>query len=429
VDRNDDDGVVLLIGSGRQLYREYLLSGLARRAAVWLIDEQPMTWQRPYVAGGTVVRPLDHERMVPDQPGLIDAAVRIARDRKVTGVVTYDEALVIAAAHVAEALGVPGLTVSGARNCRDKHRSRTALRAAGLPQPGFALARTLGEATRAAAGFGYPVVVKPRGLAASIGVARVTGPEDLARAFAVVERARRAGPPDFEDGALIEELVEGPEISIDGVISAGSYQPFCLARKRLGPPPCFEETGHLVDAADPLAADPALRSVLARAHEALGVPDGVTHTEVRMAARGPVIIEVNARLGGDLIPYLGLLATGTDPGQVAADAAAGMRPDVRPRQRRCAGVRFLYPPEDCRVLGISVPGTGAIPGLVSARAMVPPGATVRLPPRAHLGRHALVIATADTPDACERVLDEAAALVGLRYEPLGDADSFDGPPW
>ena len=36
----------------------------------------------------------------------------------------------------------------------------------------------------------------------------------------------------------------------------------------------------------------------------------MTHTELRFTDRGPAIIEVNVRLGGDLIPYLGKLATG-----------------------------------------------------------------------------------------------------------------------
>ena len=34
-----DDGVVLLISSGRRAYREYLLTGLADCVPVWLIDE------------------------------------------------------------------------------------------------------------------------------------------------------------------------------------------------------------------------------------------------------------------------------------------------------------------------------------------------------------------------------------------------------
>jgi len=416
VDRNNG-ATVLVLGSGRQVYREYLMRGLAERAALWLLSEQPPTWERPLIAGSTVCAPLDHERPVPDQAGLLAAAFRVAADRKVAGVVTYDEVFVIAAARLAEALGVPGLSVAGARNCRDKRRSREALSAAGLPQPGFAFVTTLEDASRAAENLGYPVVLKPRGMGASIGVVKVAAPDELAAAFAVTERARRAGPPDFEDGILVEELVEGPEISVDAVLSGGTYQPFCLARKRLGHPPFFEETGHRVDAADPLAADPRLRRVLASAHDALGVADGITHTEVRLTARGPVVIEVNARLGGDLIPYLGMLATGVNPGRAAADAATGADPDLTPRATQCAGIRFLYPPADCRVADISLAGSRGVPGVLAARAMVAPGDIVRLPPRAHLGRYAYLIAVADNPAACEKTLDEASALARLRYEP------------
>ena len=422
------DGVVLLIGSGWRPYREYLLQGLARQSALWLLDAQPATWQLPYVAGSSVVPLLDEDRAVPDLPGLIAAALAVAEDRKVIGVLTYDELSVTATAHVAERLGVRGLTVEGAESCRDKSRTRAALTAAGLPQPFFALVHDLDEAVAAAEEIGFPVVVKPRGMGASVGVVRAERAADLAAAFGVADRVRHNGPPVYEQGVLVEELVEGPEISVDGAVSDGEYRPFCLARKQLGAPPCFEEIGHVVDAADPLLTDPGLLAVLAGAHKALGLPDGVTHTEVRLTARGPVIIEVNARLGGDLIPYLGKLATGVDPGQVAAQVAIGDRPGVEQTLHACAGIRFLYPPQDCRVLSVSVPRAGTVAGLVEARAIAHPGDTVRLPPNAHLGRYAYVLATGPTPAACEAALDAAAALAELKYEPL-DGAAFDGRPW
>jgi biotin carboxylase len=428
VDGNGD-GVVLLIGSGWRPYREYLLHGLARQSALWLIDGRPPTWQRPYLTGSSVVGLLDEDRFVPDRQGLVGAALRVAEEQKVLGILTYDEQFVTATAHVAERLGVRGLTVVGAENCRDKARTRAALTAAGLPQPRYALVHNLDEAVAAATRIGYPVVVKPRGMGASAGVVRAERPDDLAGALEVAGRAGRAGPPVYEDGALIEELVDGPEISIDGAVSDGEYRPFCLARKQLGALPYFEEVGHVVDAADPLLTDPALQPLLAEAHNALGVLDGVTHTEVRLTVRGPVIIEVNARLGGDLIPYLGKLAAGVDPGRVAAEVATGARPSVEATMQACAGIRFLYPPQDCRVLGVSVAESAAVPGVREARAMVQPGAKVRLPPNAQLGRYAYVLAVAPTRAECETALGEAAALVDLRYEPLEAAEPVGGRPW
>jgi biotin carboxylase len=417
VDTNSD-GVVLQIGSGQQLYRRYLMQGASRRLPLWLIDTRPLSWQHPYVVGASVVAMVDPARSTPDQQGLIDAALAVARSRPVLGVFTYDEAMVVATAHVAEALGVPGLGVAGANACRDKHTTRRVLTAARLPQPRFAYATTAAEAVRAADDIGYPVVIKPRGLGASMGVVRAAGEADVPAAFAVADRAGHGGPASFEEGVLVEELVDGPEISVDGVVVNGAYRPFCLARKQIGLEPYFEEVGHVVDPADPLSTDPELARVLRAAHRALGVGSGMTHTEVKLTGRGPVIIEVNARLGGDLIPYLGLLATGIDPGRVAVEVAAGLEPTLEPSPSGCAGIRFLYPPADCRVRGVTLPGSRSVAEVVEARALVTAGASLYLPPRAHIDRYAYVICLASDPVRCAAALDEAAGVAGIEYEPV-----------
>ena len=415
---NDDGGLVLLIGSGRRAYREYLIRGLASRTSLWLIDEETATWQSGYLAGSSVVAMLNPARFVPDMRGLTDAAAEVAKERHVAGVVTYDEGLVVAAAHIAEHLGVPGLTTEGAARCRDKHLTRIALTEAGLLQPRFTLVRTEEDAAVAAKRIGYPVVVKPRGMGASAGVVRVDEPVELAGAFRIAVHASQVGQPDFERGILVEELVEGLEISVDGAVTAGRYQPFCIARKQLGPPPSFEEVGHVVDATDPLTTDTGLSSMLTEAHRTLGLPDGITHTEVRLTARGPAVIEVNGRLGGDLIPYLGLLATGIDPGRVAADVARGIRPHLAAPGRKVAGIRFLYPPEDCRIAGISLPEPDAVPGLVSAEPMAEAGDRLYLPPRAHLGRYAALVACTEDSASCQASLDQAAQLASVDCDPL-----------
>jgi biotin carboxylase len=415
------DGIVLVLSSGQQLYRQYLLEGAARHYPLWLIDAREPTWQVPFIVGSTVVRMLDSGRSVPDQEMLRQAALAVAATQRIAGVLTYDEAFVTATAHIAQCLGVPGLTPEAADRCRDKHRTRLALTAAGIPQPRFALAGGVEQAVAAAEDIGYPVVLKPRGMGASIGVVRADTRHDLERGFGLADAAGDTGPPAYESGVLIEQLVTGPEISVDGVTTADGYRPFCLARKRLGLAPYFEETGHVVDAGDPLLSDERLLDVLDRAHRTLGIQDGITHTEIRLSADGPVIIEVNARLGGDLIPYLGWLAAGIDPGRVAVDVAAGASPRLEPARQTCAGIRFLYPPEHCRVLDVTVPDPDALDGLVEARAMVPAGAEVLLPPRAHIGRYAYVICAGESVAACDARLDDAEKLSHLRYDGIGQA--------
>ena len=196
----------------------------------------------------------------------------------------------------------------------------------------------------------------------------------------------------------------------------GEYLPMFIARKRTGMHPYFEETGHVVDAADPLLADAGLMDTLARAHEVLGVEDGLTHTEVELTARGPVIIEVNGRLGGDLIPFLGCVATGIDPGVVIVDVAIGRRPVFTRTRQRAAGIRFGYPEQDCVVRSVRVPDRA--PGLTLAEPMAEPGTVLRLPPGGYIARHSFVICEAPDAAECETRLDVAAALVELDAEPV-----------
>src|SRR5690606_2715939 len=134
-------------------------------------------------------------------------AEELARKERIVGVFTYDEPLVMATAHIAERLGLPGFRPDSADRCRNKHRTRMTLAAAGLRQPRAELVNSVTEAARAAESIGYPVVVKPRGMAASIGVGRANSRTELQAAFVVADRLSHSGPPAYTGGALVEELV------------------------------------------------------------------------------------------------------------------------------------------------------------------------------------------------------------------------------
>jgi predicted ATP-grasp superfamily ATP-dependent carboligase len=412
--------MLLVIGSAGRLYREYLLRSAAERTDLWLLDAVEPTWQIPYIKGNSVVPLVDRERLIPDQRRLVELAAELAARYPVEGVWTYDETLVVTAAEVADALGLPGLGSGPVQNCRNKHRNREALTAAGLPQPRFAYVTDAAAARAAAAEIGFPVVIKPRGGGASIGVVRALAPEEVDEAFAVAEAGSFGGATAYEGGALVEEMVFGPEISVDGAVHGGEYLPFCLARKKVGLDPYFEEVGHIVDAGDELWADEELLRVLAEAHRAAGVRDGVTHTEVKLTARGPVVVEINARIGGDLIPYLGLLATGVDPAHTAVDLARGRRPELARTRADVVGIRFVYPPRDGVLEKVLLPSPEDVPGLIQAAQMAPDGTALLLPPRGFLSRAAFVICRGATAAQCEAALDQAEAMIEVGLGPLPD---------
>jgi biotin carboxylase len=405
-----DRPLLLVVGTGFHDYREYLLKSIASRYRVHLLLSAEPTWELAYVSGWTV---LDMTSTV-DATNMIDAAGEVAARDRVAGVLSWDEARILQSAKVAAALGLPGGDPDMVMRCRDKHQTRTALAAAGVPQPRSVMVSSVDAALAAAATIGYPVVLKPRAMAASLGVVRVDTPEELAAQFTFARDTHIPGAWHY-DVVLVEEYAIGPEISFDAAVYRGTVYPMFVARKDVGYPPYFEEVGHMVDAADPLLADPALLGVVQDTHTALGFTDGMTHTEVKLTPAGPKIIEVNARLGGDLIPYLGLLASGMDPGLAAAAVSCGQPPVIAADRKLVGAVRFLYPEKETTVGSIDVDRGSLPPAVDRVILLVQPGEIVSPPPKGTLfGRIAAVTALAQSRQECLDALAAAGSAVHLR---------------
>lgn len=409
--------LVIVVSSGLHRYREYLLKAIAEHARVWLLNSWPPTWERPYLAGHSKVDVRDVDQLI--------AAGRAVADReKLSGVIGWDEVRMVSTTELANALGVPSTSSESVRRCRDKHETRLALQAGGVGQPRSAVAETLEQARRYAAEFGYPVVVKPRRLAASMGVSTADSPAALQQAFDGAASAFGEGVPDRGVGVLVEERVIGEEISIDCALVDGHLWPLFVARKMLGFDPYCEEVGHLVNARDPLLSDAELIGMLRAAHDAIDYRHGITHTEVMLTAAGPKIIEINARLGGDLIPLTASIATGLDIGAVLTAVSIGQPPVLPEYPAEVARIDFVYPEFDMRVAELTIP-TGALPtGVERVAALAAPGQVLRLPPRGHVfSRYGYLISLGRTAAECER-----AATAGRQLFAITAAERLDDQP-
>ncbi|MEU0483255.1 ATP-grasp domain-containing protein, partial [Streptosporangium sp. NPDC006013] len=287
----DTRPLILVVSTGMRHYREYLLRSIATEYRIHLLVTAEPGWEQEYVTGWTVVADTT------DGPAMAGVALELAAREPVHGVLCWDEARILAASYVSEALGLPGGDPEMVRRCRDKHRTRVALDALGVPQPRSLAVATLEEALRAAEEVGYPAILKPRGLGGSLGVIRVEDPSELAERFAFVRELTVPDGATYEIPVLVEEFADGPEVSVDAVVQGGVVTPLFLGRKVLGYEPYCEEVGHFVDAQDALLQDPEFCRVLQDTHTALGFTDGFTHTEIKLSSRGLRVIEVNARLG------------------------------------------------------------------------------------------------------------------------------------
>jgi biotin carboxylase len=401
---------MILVGVGFEPHRGYLLRSIAETTDVWLLDHEPVSWEKPYVVGSTAVD-------IRDGVALLAAAEEVARDRNVDGVLCWDELKMENTARVTERLGLPGVSPDVIDRCRDKHRTRVALAAAGVPQPRSIPVASVDAAALEAARIGYPVVLKPRALGASMGVTRVDTPGELATAYAHARAQQVDQARHYDLGVLVETYAGGPEFSVDSAVVDGVVTPLFLAHKTSGFAPYFEEVGHVVDGADPLLDDPGLRRLLRTAHEALEFDSGMTHTELRRTPDGWSVIEVNCRLGGDLIPFLGVRATGIDAGRIGAAVACGRTPCLTPPadfQPTVAAIRFFYPEVPTVVGKVRFDETLLPPGTILAAPLAEAGTEVAPPPGGHVwGRYAMVAVTGGSIEDCRSALDWAASAVSL----------------
>lgn len=401
--------LLLVIGTGLHAYREYLLRSISAEFRIHLFHKVEPTWEKEYLAGWTVLP------STVDGLAMAEQARRLDKDEPIAGVLCWDEARIHASSQVAEALGLPNGNPAVIGRLRDKGQTRQALAAAGLAQPRSIPVATVSDAVAAAGEVGYPAILKPRGLGASLGVIRVADEDELRREFEFTFNTRSPEPEDVlaEERVLVEQCLVGEEISVDAVISGGRVSPLFVARKVVGYPPYAEEIGHYVSADDELLADPVLVELLRQTHSALGFTDGWTHSEFMLTESGPQLIEVNGRLGGDMIPYLGQLATGIDPGVTAARAACGLPVEVTPTRRQAAGVRFFYvEKEDSEIAEVAFRAEQLPAAVRDAVAVAKPGAIVSPPPKGTAwGRVAFAISVADTAAECARALDAAEAAL------------------
>jgi argininosuccinate lyase len=287
-----------------------------------------------------------------DVSALLGHVERLHAVLRFDGVISSCDYYLPTTARVAAQLGLPGpdpLAVE--RACR-KDLTRTTLHEAGVPGPRFALAEDWPALAKAAAELGYPLVVKPVDLCAGMYVRKVTDEAELREAFAAIE----AFPVNARNqprvpAVLLEELLTGPEVSVETVTVDGATHVVGVTDKSVAGEPWFVESGHMFPAdLDTASAE----AVAVAAIEALGLDRGVAHTEVKLTPEGPKLVEVNPRPAGNQITELVRRVTGIDLPAAYAQLAVGERPDLRPADTgvRSAAISFLLPPRSGQVASI-----------------------------------------------------------------------------
>jgi biotin carboxylase len=318
-----------------------------------------------------------------DVTALLDVVERAHAQDPFDGVLSSCDYYLEAVAEVAARLALPGATPAGVRTARTKHLTRQALDAAGLPNATFAVATTWAEARAAADQIGYPLVLKPVDLCAGMYVRLVRDENELHEGVATLERlstnARQQPRPQC---LLLEEFLEGEEISVETATVGGHTHVLGLTDKTLGGWPAFIEVGHMFPARIEHDLGEAASTLVRDALTAVGYAHGVAHTEVRLTPRGPRIVEINARLGGNYIPDLVRAVCGLDIPLITVLLALGQQPMLERRSTgvESAAVRFLLADRSGEIASVTGSDTWrGDPDVVDWEIKAQPGQAIRQP--------------------------------------------------
>ncbi len=407
---------LLLIGTGAY-YRE-VLSALERLDIASSVICVPSSLAR--------LRPVTDHRFIcctPDKRAWIDVAAEIDRKIPVTGVICLVDSLMETAARIAGELGVRWHPAEVAGAVHDKFRMRSRLSQAGVRTVPAARVTSEDEVRAFGGEFGWPIILKPLRATGSLGVVKLSGPDDVA---GVLERSAvhlhlAAADPEF----MVESFIPGPQYSVETMSEDGDHLVVALTKK-YSHPATLVEVGHALPVLLPAAELRVLEEYVGQVLNALGVEFGPTCTEIVWSDDGPIVFECQMRVAGDETQSLISHALDIDFIDTVVRQAAGqtvlraMRSAVESAAgARAAAIWYAYSRIDGDVIDVlGTESAASVDGVVDVHWDIAKGDKVNR--FRHYGdRYAHAVAVSVTYDeAVERAQSAAAALrLALAVEP------------
>ena len=360
----------------------------------------------PVPSGGVLLLDVRHPQAA------AQTVVEFARDHPINAVIGVDDVTAVAAAAVAEAVGLPHNSVASVTAARNKRQMRELLSGQDIPVPRHKVFPFDGDPKKFTKQVAYPCVVKPLILSASCGVIRANDEEEFVGAFrrvgALLTNLGLVAQDEQARWILVEDFVPGIEVALEGLLTQGALQPLAMFDK---PDPLtgpfFEETIYITPSRLSSDLQQKVVACASRTAEALGLGEGPVHGEFRVNENGVWVIEMAARsIGGRCSRTLDF-ASGMSLEELILRHALRMPLPPLTRQEQPAGVMMLPIPYGGMLREVRGQAEArAVPGIVELTITAEPGdELVPLPEGTrYLG---FLLARGATPEEVERSLRDA----------------------
>ena len=237
---------------------------------------------------------------------VINTVSYLCRGRIINTIVPLDEFEVELVAMLREHLRLPGMGISAIRKFRDKLTMRELAQDAGIRVPDFVHIKNYDRLREYMQAVPAPWVLKPRSEASAMGIEKVHNSERVWRALDELG--------DKQSYYLLERFVPGDVFHVDSIVQDGKV--IFVSVQKYGAPPMsiYQGGGVFTSRTIPRKKGdaPKLRQMNEAVVSALGMVNGVTHTEFIKAHEDGELyfLESAARVGGANIAELIEFSTG-----------------------------------------------------------------------------------------------------------------------
>ena len=244
-------------------------------------------------------------------------------------------------AYVAEKMGLVGNSYESAVRANNKYLMRESFSKADVPCPKYMVATpdTLNTPSvlDGLREFQYPIIIKPSDRSGSLGVSKICAPAEY---YPAINQAMKVS---FKHEAMIEEFIDGREISVEFISYQGHHYPLQITDKVTTGAPHFVELEHHQPSSLSKDMYETIYSITEKALNALGITNGASHSEYKITPKGRIaIMEIGARMGGDFIGSdLVRLSTGYDFLKGVIEVALGIFKKPNITEHKYSGVYFL----------------------------------------------------------------------------------------
>ena len=269
-----------------------------------------------------------------------DAVLAAAEEYQPDGIMTLATDMPMrGVAKVSERLKLHSISYEAAVKATDKYEMIKAFKAYGVPSPWYFDVDSYEDLKALEGKVNFPCIIKPTDNAGSHGVAKVHDFEELLANYEYSHSCSRHGK------VIVEEYLDGPEVSVEVMVVKGKVYILQITDKITTSAPHFVEMGHTQPSRLPEETQRQIREVAEAACKSVGIDKGPAHVEMKVTSRGPVMIELGARMGGDNITtHLVPLSTGIDMVGATIKVALGEEPDITPTLHCGSAIRYFEVP-------------------------------------------------------------------------------------